>query len=108
MKKILIIMLTLISSIVAKDISSSDFQFLTEDPKIYTVYYDKNVKKLVIQVKDDGTLRNAYAEYIYVEIASHNLSKYVNSVYVKDVSIPKKMIESGNGDYLGKWMKQFR
>lgn len=102
MKKIILGILFLSGFLFAVD--TSNFKFLLKnEPKIKNVYYDINFKKLVILVKDDGTNRNGFAEYISLELKSKGLSeKDVAVIYIKDIKTPINLIKQGYGEVLGK------
>lgn len=102
MKKIILSILFLSSFLFAVD--TSDFKFLLKnEPKIKNVYYDTSFKKLVILVKDDGTNRNGFAEYVSLELKSKSFTeKDVAVIYIKDTKTPMSLIKQGYGKALGK------
>ena len=101
MKNILSI-LFLASNLFAIDSSSFNF-LLKKEVKVKNLFYDKNFKKLVVLVNDDGTNRNGYAEYIALLLHDKGFRvQDVNVIYIKDAKIPKTLIQQGEGKVLGK------
>jgi len=84
--------------------TTNNFDFLVKnEQKVKKVYFDQNFKKLVVLVKDDGTNRNGYAQYISLELKEHGYTtKDVAIIYIKDISTPISSIKEGNGKVLGK------
>ncbi len=84
--------------------TTSSFNFLVKnEQKVKKVYFDQNFKKLVVLVKDDGTNRSGYAQYISLELHAHGFTtKDVAIIYIKDIRTPMSSIKDGNGKVLGK------
>lgn len=101
MKKLLLI---LGLSALVFGVETKDFQFLTEgSTKIKRVHYDKNFKKLIVYVKDDGTKRDGYAGWVAMELKDHGFTKKdIEWVFVKDVKTTKKQQENGDGIVFGR------
>lgn len=107
MKKIILSVVCIASffSLLSADIGTGNFKFLLEEEKIKKVYYDKNFKKLIVQVVNDGSNRSGYAQYVGMEVQSKKLNEHVDSIYIKDITCSDDKIKNGECSSLGKVRK---